>query len=526
MKKSIFKMKLWSVLACNLATANSEVFDPVTNVLPTDLPAEFNCEGAPGNGGGERIVGGTFAPTSWSFLVQLRSWKSETQAQNQPNNHDLCGGVIIHDRWVLTAAHCCENTNKKYHEVVFGVKEYDSSRFKMSVDLSRLHIHPDWTDKSDGSDMNTDYCLIELPNSVHDMREANCDGDICATRACLPKNSPPAGAACWVGGWGFEDYDLDNIPASLKSVGVNVFSEAYTKSKAKKALWQDIVFDDEFTAGLPDNNGDGLSDAGSDSCSGDSGGPLVCREGNNLIVYGLSSWGDSCGKQGLPSVYASVYPAMEWIESMIGMQVTSVPVGPGTPPTQPSTTTTTTSATDANECPEMKWKGRKSTKITYRGNTGSQRSYILTQSVLNNSDDHPNIRAGPYTGFFMFSRKHCGTAFFDGLSNGTIQLAIYDYEDNYEIVNKHIRIDGSKGSSITFQYYQKQLGEIDALWYKKTGNSLKKDHFMLAIMNIPDEFAPANEDKCFQLLHSVLPNGYSDDINWTECVSTQKNAGY
>jgi len=69
----------------------------------------------------------------------------------------------------------------------------------------------------------------------------------------------------------------------------------------------------------------------------------------------------------------------------------------------------------------------------YRGLAGETRSYILRQSIPNNSDSHGNIRQGPYTGFGTFARKHCGVDFFNALGDGTIKLGIYDYEDTYEV---------------------------------------------------------------------------------------------
>ena len=93
-----------------LGLGKSDEFESLTDLLPSDLPAQFVCEGPTGPGPGpppgppppSRIVGGAFATDSWPFLIQLRSWKSQNQAESKPNNHDLCGGVIIHDRWVLT----------------------------------------------------------------------------------------------------------------------------------------------------------------------------------------------------------------------------------------------------------------------------------------------------------------------------------------------------------------------------------------------------------------------------------------
>lgn len=81
----------------------------------------------------------------------------------------------------------------------------------MSVAFDKLHIHPRWKDKSDKSNMNTDYCLIELPNSVAENNRESCALATCAGPVCLPKGPAMPGAACWVGGWGVEDYDEDKV---------------------------------------------------------------------------------------------------------------------------------------------------------------------------------------------------------------------------------------------------------------------------------------------------------------------------
>jgi len=126
---------------------------------------------------------------------------------------------------------------------------------------------------------------------------------------------------CWAGGHGVEDYDQDNDPESFKTLGVTIFSQDYAQDKVKPWLLQDIVFEDEFFASLPDMDNNGLSDAGGDTCSGDSGSGLVCRRGNQLVVYGVNSWGSDCGKAGQPGVWANVYAAMDWIQETTGIQV-------------------------------------------------------------------------------------------------------------------------------------------------------------------------------------------------------------
>merc|ERR1712130_190139 len=269
------KMKLWLALVEH--ASSFETFEQLTNQLPDDLPAVFNCDDR------DRIIDGEKTNNPWPFIIQLRAFKSKTVANRDPDNHEQCGGVIVGDRWGMTAAHCVNKKNQ-YYEAFFGAHDYEGdARFSMAFDFSDFIVHPGWGDKSDGSDFNSDYALLKLPKSVSEMRQKNCGGDVCAAPVCLPSKAATAGAACCVGGWGLLDYDKNTQADTMMTVGVNIFSEEYTKAKTKKSLWNDVIFDNEFVAGLPDLNNDGFTDAGADACSGDSGGPLVCRDGNKLV---------------------------------------------------------------------------------------------------------------------------------------------------------------------------------------------------------------------------------------------------
>ncbi|OAD62682.1 Hepatocyte growth factor activator [Eufriesea mexicana] len=67
----------------------------------------------------------------------------------------------------------------------------------------------------------------------------------------------------------------------------------------------------------------GTLDEGIDTCDGDSGGPLVCLDNGAFTLYGLTSWGQQCGKANKPGVYVRVSYYREWInrkikESLVG----------------------------------------------------------------------------------------------------------------------------------------------------------------------------------------------------------------
>ena len=77
----------------------------------------------------------------------------------------------------------------------------------------------------------------------------------------------------------------------LQTVGVNVFSNTYCTDNTSKNPLFGPINDDEMCAGLPDADGDNLTEAGVDSCQGDSGGPLVCDVGGAATLTGIVSWG-------------------------------------------------------------------------------------------------------------------------------------------------------------------------------------------------------------------------------------------
>ena len=78
-----------------------------------------------------------------------------------------------------------------------------------------------------------------------------------------------------------------------------------------------IIYADFISAGLPDSDGDGLTDGGADSCGGDSGGPLVCLENSKMSLYGIVSWGAECGAKGYGGVYANIFKEKSWISETL-----------------------------------------------------------------------------------------------------------------------------------------------------------------------------------------------------------------
>ena len=84
------------------------------------------------------------------------------------------------------------------------------------------------------------------------------------------------------------------------------------------------MHDDEVCAGLPPDDNQNtvrkntikeyfVTRGGPDACDGDSGGPLICDIEGSAVLVGITSWGNHCGRPGLPGVYVNVKAYLKWI---------------------------------------------------------------------------------------------------------------------------------------------------------------------------------------------------------------------
>ncbi|CAL8382114.1 unnamed protein product [Arctogadus glacialis] len=230
-----------------------------------------------------RIVNGEEAvPHSWPWQVSLQ----------QSNGFHFCGGSLINENWVVTAAHCNVRT---YHRVIAG--EHDKSRASdeniQILKPSKVFTHPKW----DSRTINNDISLIKLASPA--VLGTN------VSPVCLGESSDvfAPGMKCVTSGWGLTRYNAPSTPNILQQAALPLLSN----EECSLSWGNNMISDVMICAGA----------AGATSCMGDSGGPLVCQKDNVWTLVGIVSWGSSRCSTSTPAVYARVTELRGWVDQML-----------------------------------------------------------------------------------------------------------------------------------------------------------------------------------------------------------------
>ncbi|XP_047445703.1 chymotrypsin-like elastase family member 2A [Mugil cephalus] len=237
-----------------------------------------------------RVVGGDdVRQHSWPWQVSLQ-YKSGSAF------YHTCGGTLISNQWVLTAAHCI---GSRTYRVYLGKHSLQSANEPGSVAITpeRIIVHENW----DSANIRNDIALIKLstPVAFSDSILAAC---LPAAGDVLAHDSP-----CYVTGWGrlWTGGPIADIlqQALLPVVGHSTCSRA--------DWWGNLVTTNMICAG-----GDGVLA----SCNGDSGGPLNCQSSDgSWEVHGVVSFGSSmgCNYYKKPSVFTRVSAYSSWISNVM-----------------------------------------------------------------------------------------------------------------------------------------------------------------------------------------------------------------
>ncbi|KAJ1151411.1 hypothetical protein NDU88_004193 [Pleurodeles waltl] len=203
------------------------------------------------------------------------------------NGGRWCGGSLINQYWIVSAAHCYQPANT----LVAYLGEYDTTfteSTEQAIQVAEVIKHPNY----DSTNQNNDIMLVKLSKPAQ--------YNHFVSPIALPTGCAAAGTWCLTSGWGNTVPDGVVYPRVLQCLDLPIISSAQCQQ----------TYPYYYTANMMCA---GFMQGGRDTCGGDSGGPLAC----NGQLQGVVSWGPSkCASKDAPGVYTKVCNYNAWINQV------------------------------------------------------------------------------------------------------------------------------------------------------------------------------------------------------------------
>lgn len=248
-----------------------------------------------------RIVGGRESePGAWP-------WMAAIYINSGGVNSAACGGALVTDRHVVTAAHCVvvghRATNLPASSFTVRLGDHnlvrsDDAVSPVDVPVVKVERHADFVART----FKNDVAVLTMERPVKFNKFVR--------PVCLPygddfKTRDLNGYHAFVTGWGTTAFNGESSDV-LKEAQIKIWDE----ESCKKAFQKEVPISSVY---LCAGDGNGRQD----SCQGDSGGPLVLPDDGRFFLIGVVSFGKRCATVGYPGVYTRLTEFLPWLSERL-----------------------------------------------------------------------------------------------------------------------------------------------------------------------------------------------------------------